>query len=142
MTESHRFPEFYGTLVFYRHQEFDLLDFIFREEIDGVLNQGLADTAAPVFLHDEEVADKTEFIQFEIFRFLGNVGIAKTYQFAIGVRDPQGNPMIDYSGNIIARQGRGAKSIPLAVNDPTGKWTITVQDMLSGQTVTRELNVE
>ena len=62
--------------------------------------------------------------------------------FHIGVRDPQGNPMIDYSGNIIARQGRGAKSIPLAVNDPTGKWTITVQDMLSGQTVTRELNVE
>jgi hypothetical protein len=50
--------------------------------------------------------------------------------------------MIDYSGDIIARQGGGVKSIPLAVNDPPGKWTITVHNLLSVQSVTRELNVE
>ncbi len=62
--------------------------------------------------------------------------------FHIGVRDPEGKRMIDYSGNIIARQGGGVKSIPLAVNDPPGKWTITVHNLLSGESVTRSLNVE
>ncbi|HKT12582.1 MAG TPA: alpha-amylase family protein [Terriglobia bacterium] len=62
--------------------------------------------------------------------------------FHIDVRDPQGKRMIDYSGNIIARQGGGMKSIPLAVNDPPGKWTITVHDIVNGQSITRSLNVE
>jgi len=62
--------------------------------------------------------------------------------FHIDIRDPQGNRMMDYSGNIIARQGGGVKSIPLAVNDPPGKWTITVHNLLSGESVTRSLNVE
>lgn len=62
--------------------------------------------------------------------------------FHIGVRNPEGKRMLDYSGNIIARHGGGVKLIPLAANDPAGKWTITVHDLLSGQTVTRSLNVE
>jgi hypothetical protein len=62
--------------------------------------------------------------------------------FHIGVLDPQGNRVLYYSDNLIAKQGGGVKSIPLAANDAPGKWTITVQDMLTGQTVTRNLNVE
>ena len=62
--------------------------------------------------------------------------------FHVGVRSPDGHRMFNYSGNIIARQGGGVKAIPLAVNDLPGKWTITVHDMLSGQTVTRSLMVE
>ncbi len=62
--------------------------------------------------------------------------------FHIDVRDPQGNRVLYYSGNLIAKQGGGVKSIPLASNDVAGKWTVTVQNMLSGETVTRNLDVE
>lgn len=62
--------------------------------------------------------------------------------FHVDVRDPQGNRVLYYSGNLIAKQGSGVKSIALASNDVAGKWTITVQDMLSGQTVTHSLDVE
>jgi hypothetical protein len=62
--------------------------------------------------------------------------------FHVEVRDPQGNRILYYSGNLIARQGGGVKSIPLASNDMTGKWTVTVRDILSGQTITRSVGVE
>lgn len=62
--------------------------------------------------------------------------------FHVDVRDPQGHRVLYYSGNVITKQGAGVKSIPLASNDMTGKWTITVHDVLSGQTVTRNLDVE
>ncbi len=62
--------------------------------------------------------------------------------FHIDVRDPQGNRVLYYSGNVIARQGAGVKSIPLAANDAPGQWTVTVQDMLSGQTITRNFDVK
>ncbi len=62
--------------------------------------------------------------------------------FHVDVRDPRGNRMLYYSGNILAKQGSGVKSFPLASNDQTGTWTVTVQDMLSGQIVTRKLDVE
>ncbi len=62
--------------------------------------------------------------------------------FHIGVRDPQGNRVLYYSDNLVATQGGGVQSIPLAANDAVGKWSITVQDMLTGQTVTRDLDVE
>lgn len=62
--------------------------------------------------------------------------------FHVDVRDPQGNPMIYYSGNLIAERGSGVKSFPLAVNDIAGKWTVSVRDILSGQTITRNIDVE
>ncbi len=67
---------------------------------------------------------------------------ADTSVFHVDVRDPQGNKVLYYSGNLISKQGGGVKAIPLASNDVTGKWTITIQDILSGKTVTRNLDVE
>ncbi|MEO6828648.1 MAG: beta-galactosidase [Acidobacteriaceae bacterium] len=62
--------------------------------------------------------------------------------FHVDVQNPQGNRVIYYSGNLIAKGGSGLKSIPFAANDAPGKWTITVQDMLSGRSVTRSIEVE
>ncbi|MEO6828390.1 MAG: alpha-amylase family protein, partial [Acidobacteriaceae bacterium] len=62
--------------------------------------------------------------------------------FHVDVRDPKGNRVLYYSGNVIARNGSGIRSIPLASNDVVGTWTVSVQDMLSGQTITRKLDIE
>lgn len=67
--------------------------------------------------------------------------VADTSVFHVDMRNPRGNKVLYYSGNLIASRGAGVKSIPLASNDMAGTWTITVQDMLSGQTATRKLNV-
>jgi hypothetical protein len=41
---------------------------------------------------------------------------------------------VDYdSGNLKAPLGAAAKTLPLAVNSPTGQWTIRVTDLISGQ---------
>lgn len=67
---------------------------------------------------------------------------ADTSIFNVDVRDPQGKWMPYYSGNLIVHQGAGVKSIPLASNEQTGTWTVTVHDILSGQTVTRNVQVQ
>ena len=61
--------------------------------------------------------------------------------FHVDVLDPSGNKMLNYSGNLIAQHGAGHKLIPLAVSDATGKWTIRVRDLISGQTETRSVTV-
>jgi hypothetical protein len=66
---------------------------------------------------------------------------AKTAVYHVEVQNPQGKKMVFYSGNII-ENGGGVRSIPLADSDPAGTWTVTVQDIMSGQTVTRQLDVE
>jgi hypothetical protein len=67
--------------------------------------------------------------------------LAETEIFHVEVQNPQGKKMVFYSGNIIANGG-GVRSIPLAVNDPAGTWTVTVHDIMSGQTVTRRIDVQ
>jgi hypothetical protein len=65
---------------------------------------------------------------------------AETSVYNVEVQNPQGKKMTFYSGNIIANGG-GVRSIPLADSDPAGSWTITVHDIMSGQTVKRQLEV-
>ena len=50
----------------------------------------------------------------------------------VEVRDPQGETVLSYSGNVFVSQGHGTKTIPFAFNDAEGKWTIQVHDLLSG----------
>ena len=66
---------------------------------------------------------------------------AATHVVHIDVLDPKGERMLQYSGNLLAPDGRAAKTIPLALNDPAGQWTIRIHDLLSGQTETRTLTV-
>jgi hypothetical protein len=67
---------------------------------------------------------------------------ADTDIFHVDVRNPQGQRVLPYSGNLIVHHGGGAKRIPLAINEATGPWTVTIHDLLSGQTVTRSLDVD
>ena len=62
--------------------------------------------------------------------------------FHVDVMDPEGNRSIVYSGNLNAPRGIGMKSIPFAVNDPPGKWTVVVHDLLSGQTISQPLDLQ
>ena len=62
--------------------------------------------------------------------------------FHVDVLDPQGNRQAFYSGNVLARQGAGVKSIPFAANDAPGKWTIDVRDVMSGQSVQQTVNLQ
>jgi hypothetical protein len=62
--------------------------------------------------------------------------------FHVDVVDPKGIRQIFYSGNVIARQSAGVKSIPFAVNDTPGKWTIDVHDVMSGQSVQQSIDLQ
>jgi hypothetical protein len=62
--------------------------------------------------------------------------------FHVDVLDPKGERQTFYSGNVLARQGAGVKSIPFAVNDTPGNWTIDVHDVMSGQSVQQTIDVQ
>jgi hypothetical protein len=66
---------------------------------------------------------------------------AATHVFHLDVIDPAGKMVDYYSGNIISSQGHAAKLLPVAYNDPRGKWTLRVHDLLSGQTRTIAVEV-
>jgi hypothetical protein len=59
----------------------------------------------------------------------------------IAVIDPAGNPAPLYSGNIVLREASAAWSLPFAVSDSPGRWTIAVHDVLGGGTVTVALDL-
>ncbi len=77
-----------------------------------------------------------------------NIGIgcvrtpAATHVLHVEVVDPQGRLILPYSENIFARHGQAVKLLPIAFNDPVGKWTIRIHDILSGQTETVPLVVK
>jgi hypothetical protein len=52
----------------------------------------------------------------------------------VEVVDPSGKVLPQYSGNLLAHEGRAAKSLPLAQNDAAGRWEVRVKDLLSGET--------
>jgi hypothetical protein len=62
--------------------------------------------------------------------------------FHVDVVDPKGNRQVFYSGNVLARRGAGVRSIPFAVSDTPGKWTIEVHDIMSGQRVQQTIDVQ
>jgi hypothetical protein len=70
----------------------------------------------------------------------GQIGIsfstaspAAHHVFHVDVVDPNGKVVPQYSGNILAPGGNASKLLPLAVNDPVGKWEVRVKDVLTGQ---------
>ena len=66
---------------------------------------------------------------------------AARHAFHIDVVDPLGKVLPQYSGNLIAPEGRAAKVLPIAENDPAGKWEIRVKDILSGKVSTAAIEV-
>ena len=66
---------------------------------------------------------------------------AATHVFRVDVLDPAGKIAPQYSGNVLAPNGRTGKLLPLALNDQAGNWTIRAKDLLTGQTQTKSLEV-
>ena len=66
---------------------------------------------------------------------------AALHVFHVDVVDPSGTIIPHYSGNILALKGRATASLPLALNDRTGRWEVRVKDLLSGQARTSSLEV-
>ena len=58
---------------------------------------------------------------------------AATHLLHLDVLDPAGTPVRHYSGNLLAPGGNAEKLLPLANNDPTGKWTVHARDTLTGR---------
>ena len=66
---------------------------------------------------------------------------AAVHVVRVDVVDPAGRRVPHYSGNLIAPRGRASLTLPLALNDPAGKWTLQATDVLSGQVRTWVLDV-
>ena len=73
------------------------------------------------------------------FSFASTTPVA-THVFHIEVADPSGAVVPCYSGNLLAREGRAVKTLPLTLSDARGRWQIRVRDVLTGQS--RNANVE
>lgn len=67
---------------------------------------------------------------------------AATHVFHVDVIDPAGQTLRQYSGNHLAPRGVAGFSLPLAFNDPAGRWQIRVRDILSGQTAEAAIEVK
>jgi len=57
----------------------------------------------------------------------------------VTVRDPRGRLRPEYRQNVVAAEGRGKMTFPLALNDPVGEWTAAARDAATG--VTGEVKV-
>lgn len=60
-------------------------------------------------------------------------GKPERHWFRLDVIRPAGRLDLAYSRNVEAKGGRAEIAIPFALNDPPGKWTIIVQDVVSGE---------
>jgi hypothetical protein len=59
-------------------------------------------------------------------------GRAGKHVLHLDVRDPDGNPAEPYCGNVVTRDGVWQGTIPLALNDAKGTWTLTAREAISG----------
>ena len=66
---------------------------------------------------------------------------AETSVLHLDVVAPDGKPVAYYSGNLWTASGSAVWRVPLALNDQTGKWSVRVRDVLSGQTATATIEV-
>jgi hypothetical protein len=58
------------------------------------------------------------------------------------VRRPDGSVHLPLTQNVVLEDGRWHGTLPLALNDPAGTWTITAGEAVSGVTVERKLEVK
>lgn len=66
---------------------------------------------------------------------------ASVHAIHIDIVDGSGKALEPYSGNLLAQNGHAVWSVPIALNDPAGTWTVRVRDVLSGQVQTVRIHV-
>ena len=57
---------------------------------------------------------------------------ADLHGIRVSITDPTGKPMEAHKTVLLARDGKAAMEIPLALNQPTGQYTVTLMDCVSG----------
>jgi hypothetical protein len=63
-----------------------------------------------------------------------------THVLRIEVQDPQGRLLRHYGQNVVCPEGQGQATIPLALNDAPGQWTVTARDVATG--VSNRMNLQ
>ena len=100
----------------------------------------LSDRALPqMSLHAAKVARRGESFRIAVSTPHSTFA-AQVYR--VEVRNPSGDVMAHYSGNLLAPDGNAAMTIPFAVSDPTGRWLIRVRDVASGASAETAVAVE
>jgi len=64
-----------------------------------------------------------------------------TQVYHLQVADAAGNILLPYTRNVITTGGAALVELPLAKNDPTGQWTVNIEDMLTGEVQKYSFNV-
>lgn len=54
---------------------------------------------------------------------------------------PSGKPVEHYAENLLLERGEDETVLPFALNDPRGRWTITLHDIASGIKLTRKISL-
>ncbi|HEY3415823.1 MAG TPA: hypothetical protein VGM23_02970, partial [Armatimonadota bacterium] len=60
----------------------------------------------------------------------------------IEVLDPRNREPICYQQNVLAVKGRYQGRLPIALNDPVGRWQIKVTDVISGKVTATDVRVQ
>jgi hypothetical protein len=58
------------------------------------------------------------------------------------IRRPDGTLNLPLTHNVVLKNGRWQGTLPLALNDPTGTWTITARETVSGVTAAAKVEVK
>jgi hypothetical protein len=61
--------------------------------------------------------------------------------FRLTVTGPDGAERDEYGANVLAVSGAGHTAIPFALNDPAGRYTLRVRDVMSGVTAEHEIRL-
>jgi beta-galactosidase len=64
----------------------------------------------------------------------GDGAIVGDHVIHVDLVAPDGRPVEHYAQNVLAQAGTADLQIPLAMSDPTGRWTLRVRDVLTGTT--------
>ena len=62
--------------------------------------------------------------------------------YHVEVLDPEGHTALQYSGNVIGSGGFAVKSLPFAKNDSRGRWTVQVNDVMTGAVHSSHVDLE
>jgi len=68
-------------------------------------------------------------------------GTAGAHVLTVQVTDATGRERPEYAGDVVAPRGQATFSFPLALNEPTGEWTLSVRDVASGVTTNLKFSV-
>ena len=68
-------------------------------------------------------------------------GQPELHVFRLDVIGPDGLPRRGYSQNVVATSGTAKATVPFALNDPPGAWTLLVRDVASGASARRTLSL-